>query len=293
MNINDWVIRTELADLVTENALLLLARDADTIHTLGTAVFVSPGLALTAKHVIEESWRMYGLSDVRMERRGRQTADYEILAVQYPGNNSYAAIWKIKGVWACLYSDIAAISLEPSDDLAKSYVFPKMPTLSVLPPKEGENVSAFGYASSSVISLEGNQLNLSLNPLTAAGTVTEVYPQRRDMGTLSFPSFQVEAHFIGGMSGGPIYNSSRELCGLVCYGPADAPIAYGVTLWPVLGVMISHEGYGLTCKAEYALAQLSAYGLLEMKGYDKVMNNVEVEPDPMGKGWIRLISPVE
>lgn len=84
MNINDWVIRTELTGLVTEYALLLLARDEDTIHTLGTGVFVSPGLALTAKHVIEESWRMYGLSDVRMERRGGQTADYEILAVQYP-----------------------------------------------------------------------------------------------------------------------------------------------------------------------------------------------------------------
>jgi hypothetical protein len=290
MNINDWVIRTELAHPVTEHALLLLGRDEDTIHPLGTAVFVSPGLAITAKHVIEESWRVYGISDVPMERRGGQTAHFEILAVQYPGEKSDAAIWIVRGVWACLYSDIAAISLEPADDLAKSYVSTKLPTLSALPPAQGEKVTAFGYASSSVITLVDNQLNLALNPLTAPGTVTEVYPERRERGMLSFPSFQVEAHFIGGMSGGPIYNSTGELCGLVCSGDNDAPVANGVTLWPILGVMISHQGFGAFCTGEYAVSELSAHGRLNLKGYDKVANNVEVIEEPFGKGWIRLKS---
>jgi hypothetical protein len=175
MNINDWVIRTELAHPVAEHALLLLGRDEETVHPLGTAVFVSSGLAITAKHVIEESWRMYGLSDVRMDRRGGQTARYEILVVQYPGTKSDAAIWIVRGAWASPYSDLAAISLEPTDDLSRSYVFTKIPTLSVLPPDKGEIITAFGYASSSVITLEGNQLNLSLDPRTAFGTVTEVY----------------------------------------------------------------------------------------------------------------------
>ena len=290
MNINDWVIATELANPVTEHALLLLGRDEETIHPLGTAVFVSPGLAITAKHVVEESWRVYGTSDVPMERRGGQTANFEMLAVQYPGEKSDAAIRIARGVWACLYSDIAAISLEPADDLAKSYVFTNLPMLSVLPPVKGEKVTAFGYALSSVVTLADNQLNFSLNPLTAPGTVTEVYPEYRDRGMLSFPCFQIEAHFIGGMSGGPIYNANGELCGLVCSGDNATPVAYGVTLWPILGVSITHQGFGLTCTGEYAMSQLSAYGQLYLKDYDKVANNVEMIEEPFGKGRIRLKS---
>jgi hypothetical protein len=286
MKINDW----ELAHPVTEHALLLLGRDGETIHPLGSAVFVSPGLAITAKHVVEESWRVYGISDVPMERRGGQTAHFEILAVQYPGDKSEAAIWIARGVWASLYSDIAAISVEPAHDLAKSYAFTRLPTLSVLPPVQGEKVTAFGYASSSVVAMADDQLNLSLNPLTAPGTVTEVYPERRDRGMLSFPSFQIEAHFIGGMSCGPIYNSTGELCGLVCSGDNAAPVANGVVLWPILGVSISHQGFGITCTGEYAMSQLSAYGQLHLKDYDKVADNVELIEEPFSKGWIRLKS---
>jgi hypothetical protein len=293
MNIKDWVISTKLEHPVTEHALLLLARDEETIFPLGTAVFVSPGLAITAKHVLGESWRVYGLSDVPFEYRGGPTIQYEILAVQYPENKSDAAIWIMRGAWASLYSDIAAISLAPANELAESYVFTGKPTLSVLPPAQGENVTAFGYASSSVITFVDNQPNLSLNPLTAPGTVTEVYPERRDRGMLSFPSFQVEALFKGGMSGGPIYNSVGELCGLVCSCDNDAPIAYGVVLWPILVEMISHQGFGVSCTGMYRMADLADHGRLILKGYDKVVNNVEVEPDPMRKGWIRLISPVE
>lgn len=289
MDIKDWVSSTRLEHPVTEHALLLLARDEETIYPLGTAVFVSPGLAITAKHVLGESWRVYGLSDVPFEKRGGPTAQYEILAVQYPGDKADAAVWITRGAWASLYSDIAAISLEPASDLAGSYVFTDIPTLSVLPPALGEKVTAFGYASSSVIAFADNKPILSLNPLTASGTVTGVYPERRDRGMLSFPCFQVEALFKGGMSGGPIYNSAGELCGLVCSCDNDAPIAYGVVLWPILVSMISHQGFGVSCTESYRMADLADHGRLNVKGYDKVVNNVEVEEDPMGNGWIRLI----
>ncbi len=120
MNIEDLVIGTRLEHPVTEHALLLLARDEETIFPLGTAGFVSPGLAITAKHVLAESWRVYGLSDVPFEKRGGPTAQYEILAVQYPGSKSDAAVWITQGAWASLYSDIAAITLCPANHLPKS-----------------------------------------------------------------------------------------------------------------------------------------------------------------------------
>jgi len=54
----------------------------------------------------------------------------------------------------------------------------------------------------------------------------------------------VEAHFIGGMSGGPIFNQAGELCGLVCSGGSgdeDVPISNGVVLWPMAGIRIDHR----------------------------------------------------
>ena len=60
MNINDWVVFTRLESPLTEDALLLLGRDGITNNPIGSAVFIAPGLALTAKHVVEEFWRLYG-----------------------------------------------------------------------------------------------------------------------------------------------------------------------------------------------------------------------------------------
>lgn len=73
-------------------------------------------------------------------------------------------------------------------------------------------------------------MKYQLKPSTSIGIVTDVFPEKRDSSLLSFPSYDVEAHFIGGMSGGPIFNEAGELCGLICSGYDDAPVAYGVIL---------------------------------------------------------------
>ncbi len=204
MNVNDWVIRTELESPITEHALLLLGRDGVTNNPIGSAVFIAAGLAITAKHVIEGFWQLYGTPGVRLEQKGDKTAQFEIVAIQYPGKESNAAIWMTRMVWLCPYSDLALLSLEPVDELSKSYQFAKLPMLSVLPPEKGEKVTAFGYAASSVLGEEGERIKLALNPLTAPGLVTEVYSEYRDRAMLSFPCFEIETHFLGGMSGGPV-----------------------------------------------------------------------------------------
>lgn len=195
-------------------------------------------------------------------------------------------------VWICPHSDIAAISLEPVDELARDFKFRKRPTLSILPPVTGEKVTAFGYAASKVLGEDGERITLSLSPLTSAGVVTHSYPEYRDLGMLSFPCFEIETHYVGGMSGGPIYNEAGELCGLVCSGQEDAPIAYGVALWPVLGVYITHEGEGMICRAPYAISMLASVGLLSLKHWDQVAANVEFIEEPSGKKRIRLKSMV-
>jgi hypothetical protein len=290
VNINDWVVRTELESPITEHALLLLGRNGVTNNPIGSAVFIAAGLALTAKHVVAEFWRLYGARDVRLEQKGDKTAHFEIIAIQYPGEQSDAAIWMTRMIWLCPYSDIAAISLAPVDDLSRGYQFAKLPMLSVLPPTKGENVTAFGYAASSVLGEEGTQIKLALNPLSAPGVVTEVYPEYRDRGLLSFPSFQIKTHYIGGMSGGPIYNEAGELCGLVCAGQDAAPVAYGVALWPMLGVTITHQGEGTICKGPYPIFELATVGHLHLRDWDKITGNVEFIEEPFGQKRIRLKS---
>ena len=288
MDFKDWVVPIRLESPLTEDVLVLLGRNGLTNNLIGSAVFIAPGLALTAKHVVEEFWRLFGTPDVRLEHRGDKSANFEIVAIQYPGERSEAAIWMTRLVWICPQSDIAAISLEPVNKLARRYDFTKRPTLNVLPPTVGERVMAVGYAASKVLDEDGEQMLLSLNPSTSAGVVTHVYPEYRDLGMLHFPCFEIETHYVGGMSGGPIYNEGGDLCGLVCSGQDGAPIAYGVALWPILGVHITHEGQGMICRTPYPISALASVGLLFLKHWDLVAANVEFIEEPSGKKRVRL-----
>ena len=136
-----------------------------------SGVFVSTGLIMTARHVVEGFWDYYGDPKVDLHTEGTKKADFSMYAVQFPGNGTAPALWATKNVASCPYSDLAVISVVPVNDLAKSYPFPLMPHMDILPPAVGEEVAAFGYADTSVLSEDGDtvkfqQPNTSLgNPL--------------------------------------------------------------------------------------------------------------------------------
>lgn len=154
-------------------------------------------------------------------------------------------------------------------------------TLSILPPAKDEKITAFGYASTSAVTEEGQQVKFCLNPSTSIGIVTEVYPGLGDRALLSFPSFQVKTQFIGGMSGGPIFS-----------GYDDDPIAYGVVLWPMAGIRIDHNIPGVISKGPYTILELARAGLMSVNDWDCVEANVELFEEADGKRRIRLrISP--
>ena len=121
--------------------------------------------------------------------------------------------------------------------------------------------------------------------------MTEVYPESRDSVLLPCPSFEIETYFIGGMSGGPIFNEAGELCGLICFGYDHAPIATGVVLWPMLGIPITHEGPGTVCKGKYPMFLLAKLGLMHVTGWDYVEANAEEFEDANGRRRMRLKSP--
>jgi hypothetical protein len=171
--------------------------------------------------------------------------------------------------------------------------------LNILPPAEGEKIAAFGYASTGVVGENGQQVEFRLNPSTSMGMVTQVFPEKRDSSLLSFPSYEVKAHFVDGMSGGPIFNETGELCGLICSGYDDAsvayadetPVAYGVVLWPMVGIRIDHRIPGVISSPPYTILELARAGLMDVRDWQYVEANVEPYEDPDGTKKIRLRTP--
>jgi hypothetical protein len=292
MDTHEWVKKTDLSSPITERAVLLVGRDGILpTKAIGSGVFVADRLIMTARHVVQGYWDIYNNPKVRMDLPGKKMADFEMFAVQAPGNSSEPALWAASKVAVCPYSDLALISVVPVDELAKGQPPLRPLRLNILPPAKGEKIMAFGYASTSVAAETGQQVRFQLNPSTSMGTITEVFPDKRDSSLLSFPSYEVQAHFIGGMSGGPIFNQAGELCGLICSGYDDAPVAYGVVLWPMVGIRIDHRVRGVVSEPPYTILELAAVGLMDVRDWQYVKANVESYEDPDGTKKIRLKAP--
>jgi hypothetical protein len=185
MNINNWVKKTDLSHPITGLGVLLVGRDGVApTKAIGSGVFVADRLIMTVKHVIQGYWDIYQKRKVVLERKGKKMADFEVFAVQTPGTSSEPALWAVRKIALCPYSDLALMSVVPVDELAKAQPELVAPPLRVLPPAKGEKIAAFGYASTITISEEGLQLKFGLNPSTSEGIVTEVYPISRDSALL-------------------------------------------------------------------------------------------------------------
>jgi hypothetical protein len=292
MHIRDWVEKTDLSSPIAGRAVLLVGRDGVLpTKAIGSGVFIANRLIMTARHVVQGYWDFYNKSRVRMDQPGKKMADFEMFAVQVPGHSAETALWAASKVAVCPYSDLALISVVPVDDLAKAQSTLGPLRMNVLPPMKGEKIAAFGYASTSVVAEIGQRVTFQLNPSTSRGAVTEVFPEKRDSCLLSFPSFEVQGHFIGGMSGGPIFNEAGDLCGLICSGYDDASVAYGVVLWPMVGIRIDHRIPDVISPPPYTLLELARAGLMDVCDWHDVEANVEPYEDRDGTKKIRLKTP--
>jgi hypothetical protein len=105
---------------------------------------------------------------------------------------------------------------------------------------------------------------------------------------LTFPCFEINTHFIGGMSGGPLFDEKGRVCGLICASRNNEPVAYGTTLWAAMGTNITHEGPGMICKGPYPVFELATVGLLHLTGWDEIVDRIEISRDPFDKEELRL-----
>ena len=119
------------------------------LYVVGTATLISPHLAITARHVLEDALK-YGAK----LKGNKVEADCALMLYQMLPGPIYR-IWRVCSAWPCA-SDIALLHFclhGASPDHGE--IIWKRPGLRMFPPPAGQTVVAFGYRESKITVPEG------------------------------------------------------------------------------------------------------------------------------------------
>jgi hypothetical protein len=290
---------TEFGHVLQQVVMPIVAKVYDRLIPIGTGFVIAPdGLMMTASHVLIEAEK----HKIREKRPDGEFYDYYELYALYITNeqhgeyNQYTVggLWPIDNLWCPNELDIGFCWLRQATRNGKLITFPVV-KLSPGIPKVGEQISGFGYYNSNS-SLTDEVINsqIKVNYLhdTAftRGEILEIYPVKRDNGSLKFPCFHTDARFEYGMSGGPIFNQAGAVCGVICYGmpPIEEDpryISYGSLLWPAMAAQIE-----VCIDPAKGVETLLIYDLVK-KGYistDETFKNISIVLAPNGERTVSI-----
>ena len=229
---------TSLDSPVTKVAIPLMTAVGSELYASGTACIIAPWLAITARHVVEDHFERF------LGRRPNTTDEASHITRTYivPGGGQPVIPLVVQRTWYLEPYDIAVLYPSPGSEMDPNHVW-DLPTFSLLPPRAGSRISAFGYPNSKFVSIGTNNYELQLDAHTTDGIVQEVHHEKRDGVRLSFPCFRTNARFDGGMSGAPVFNDQGSVCGLICSSlppttPDEDHASYVSTIWPMLLIQI-------------------------------------------------------
>jgi len=241
----------ELQDATTslsEIALRLVVgfyTDAPVI--VGTATVLTGHLLVTARHVLD----FIPMNNLDPSDHQAMEVDGHFAAVQVLPGPEYI-IWDIIECISDPATDIALLRLgsNPGRSNQNSSFEWSQCRMNPFSPDVNERVAAFGYRlGSAQVSKNAdgsNHIEISDEPMMSVGVVREIHEWKRDNVLVPFPSYHVSARFDGGMSGGPVFDETGCLCGIVCSNFEDShlegePISYVSTLWPLFRLIISGD----------------------------------------------------
>lgn len=247
----DFQALEEFGGAIQQSIMPIITGNNGKYWPLGTGFMIgADGLMMTATHVLREAYLKGTGSHAPA---GASTVDMELYALyltneQHGPNNEFFAggLWPIDKIWFSEELDIAFCWLRSA---TKNDVPLKFPVVKLSPglPTTGQNIVGFGYYKmeneTSEYTAEKIELKYSQNTAFTKGIIQELHPLGRDNCMLKFPVFHTDARFDGGMSGGPIFNESGAVCGVICssmppFEDGSKHISYDSLIYPVMGSAI-------------------------------------------------------
>lgn len=246
--------------------LQLVSSRNGVVHSMGTAIIIQDGLALTAAHIIHACERAYGWKD---SGAGTREADFMLYACQYVSESSVHR-FVVDRFFVMESADLAILRLRGGAD----WLPPAYLKWTLIPPVMGERMSAFAFAGT-VDSGDFPPLVHS-NPFTSVGRVTMVYPRGRDSVIAPFPCFSTNARYDDSMSGGPVINDEGRLCGIICSNlppsqPGEEHSSLVSLLWPVWGLEVEVHRIGRPGPEKCRMIDLKPTTADSIKGFERLI----------------------
>jgi hypothetical protein len=202
-----------------EGAVLAVAfpRDGDS-NVIGSAVLIAPGVALGAMHVFDHE-----KNDVIQGAVG---------AMCYGLDDGRADLWRIENVVGAAHgkSDLAVYALVLASEMPPDRTLTHA-IISTRTPAVGERVTIIGFRSNET---KGDAALVDMQLRGCTGTVVKINPLLRDASGMPYPCIELDCDTLGGMSGGPVFDSRGHLVGLLSRGMNGGP-SWISMLWPVFG----------------------------------------------------------
>lgn len=264
--------------LFSEMALRLVGFDKSGVpFSFGTAFVIQPYLLVTAWHVVEE----FISKSNRTDEKGEVKLTFWAIQIEWGNNDHNYNIWQVVKAYISPHSDICLLHVGAYNDTAEKYKEWKTVPVSLIPPKVGEEIIAFGFHATkfdgSIVSDSGDLEHLELNDTSSksVGHVKQVHMIKRDSVMLPFPCFEVDCCFEPGMSGGLVINSNSELCGIVCSSMPvnDDFYSHVALIWPVMAIEVDYGSATSSLSGTHTLSKLVDTGLWKPRGWE----NVEVK----------------
>jgi hypothetical protein len=180
-------------------------------YVYGSAIYIAPGIFITARHVAEEGYliaKNNRFADIKDHPQDTE-APFESDVLHFMKNKQLAT-WPIRKVYFVGNSDVAIAVCERSNDensLKVADITQKI-QIDLHPPLLGSNVLVTGYAGMT----NEFKINKSFHKavlMHSSGSVEAFYTEDENISKAA--AFQTNAVIKGGMSGGPAFNSEGAL----------------------------------------------------------------------------------
>lgn len=241
----------------------------------GSGVFVGPYQAVTARHVVRDSFRIDpDRADDLLGPKPPETYfnlphSASVVQVLTGRGRQEAAIWGVTRTWDPVYTDICLLEVVPDGEVARraSDLMPAalFPRWTLLPPLVGTQVEMIGFPEASM-SMRDGESSFHLPCMLQQAFVTEVYATERDRGMYPFPGFTVDQLVGHGFSGGAVFVDG-ELCGLVS-GESFGQ-TYVASLWPLTLMEIDYPDMG-ALRSRVGVGEMFDRGLLKSRNWTDV-----------------------